>query len=230
MNHVNKNKGFTLIELMLAMAFIALLLLAIAMTIIQIANIYNRGLILKEQDQVSRSISDDLDQAMRSSTTFSIVPAAKRYVSTTWGGRMCLGQYSYIWNYVKATGSNLNTYTDGTPLKFVKAPDAGATYCTANAQTGEYPAIDLTGAVELLQTGDHNLGLHAFAVTTSPTASDSLSGQSLYVVSFTIGTSDLNAMVADQSACKDPNVAGADPVYCAVQQFTIVVRVVDGVN
>ena len=92
-------KGFTIIELLLAMTFISALLLAIALTIVQVANIYNRGIILKEVNQTSRAISDELESSLRSSSTFSTEADDKRYVNNQWGGRMCLGQYSYIWNY-----------------------------------------------------------------------------------------------------------------------------------
>ena len=64
MNRAAKQTGFTLIELMLAMTFISVLLLAIAMTIIQIGTIYNRGVTLKEVSQAARSISDELNRSI----------------------------------------------------------------------------------------------------------------------------------------------------------------------
>jgi prepilin-type N-terminal cleavage/methylation domain-containing protein len=250
MNHVvKKQQGFTLIEMMLAMAFVAMLLLAIALTIVQIANIYNRGSILREINVNSRSIGDELDSAFRSSSSFSLLPSDNRYVSKAWGGRLCLGQYSYIWNYgtalaqqdtnrnqYSAPNTNDNVYKDanGTvryEMSFVKVPDAGATYCVPNGQ-GKYPNISPTGAIELLKLGDHNLVLHDFAVVSSATSVDSLSGQQLYKLSYSIGTSDLTALDLTKTpyVCKAPSVAGADLNYCSIQQFTIVLRVVSGVN
>ncbi|MDB5161904.1 MAG: hypothetical protein JWM52_412 [Candidatus Saccharibacteria bacterium] len=250
MNHVvKKQRGFTLIELMLAMAFVAMLLLAIALTIVQIANIYNRGSILREINQNSRSLGDELDSAFRSSSSFSLSPTDNRYVNNQWGGRLCLGQYSYIWNYGKTLSQvntnrnqystpnmNDNVYKDpnGTvryEMSFVKVPDAGATYCVANAQ-GKYPNISPTGAVELLKLGDHNLVLHDFNIVSSLTSVDTLSGQQLFKISYSIGTNDLNALDLTKTpyVCKAPSVAGADLNYCSIQQFTIVLRVVNGVN
>lgn len=204
MNHVvntdinngarQRQSGFTLIELLLAMTFISVLLLTIALTIVQIANIYNRGIILKEVNQTSRSLSDELDGAMRSSSTFSIEPSARRYVSNQWGGRMCLGQYSYVWNYgtaLDSVSSNRNQYSgpntsgnsvidaNGTTryeISFVKVPDAGGVYCMPNG-SGAYPKINPAEAVELLRTGDHSLAIHAFDVVSNPTAKDALSSQ-----------------------------------------------------
>lgn len=94
MNH-NK-RGFTLIELMLAMTFVSALLLAIAMTVIQISNVYTRGLTLKEVNQAGRTISTELKRGISQSAPFA-VPGPK-YVVQPWGGRLCVGQYSYIWN------------------------------------------------------------------------------------------------------------------------------------
>lgn len=236
-------KGFTLIELMLAMTFISMLLLAIALTIVQIANIYNKGIITKEVNQTSRAISDELSLAMRSSGTFSL---STKYVQSPWGGRLCMGQYSYIWNYGKALASqdaNRNQYSGPAPsgntvvsggitryeISLVKVPDAGGSYCVANG-SGTYPKIDPTNAIELLRTGDHALVLHNLTVTSVPSGADALSSQQLYKVSYTIGTSDMNALNSDQTLCKGPGVAGSDLNYCVVSQFTIVLRVVNGVN
>lgn len=241
-----KEKGFTMIELMLAMTFISMLLVAIALTIVQIANIYNKGIITKEVNSSSQAISDELTLAMQSSSSFSLVPSAHKYVSSNWGGRLCMGQYSYIWNYGKALASqdtNRNQYsgpnTAGNTvisggitryeISFVKVPDAGGAYCVPDV-TGAYPKIDPSSAVELLRTGDHGLVLHNFTVTSTASGTDALSSQQLYKVSYTIGTPDINALNADQSLCKGPNQPGSDLNYCAVDQFTIVLRVVNGVN
>ncbi|MFZ3009449.1 MAG: hypothetical protein WA030_00290 [Candidatus Microsaccharimonas sp.] len=248
MNHKAKQAGFTLIELMLAMAFIAMLLLAVALMIIQVANIYNRGTLLRELNQTSRSIGKELESAMRSSSTFSLDPTAKRYVNNQWGGRLCLGQYTYVWNYgtaLSAVNPNRNVYPTGAvvpnanivkigstnryEISFVKVPDSGGSYCVASG-LGVYPNISPTGAVEMMRSGDHTLVLHSFGIVSTPTATDSLSGQQLYKVTYTIGTNDLNALNSTQTACKLPNVSGADPNYCSIQQFTIVLRVVNGVN
>lgn len=248
MNHVDKRttKGFTLVELMLAMTFISTLLLVIAMTIVQIANIYNRGMILKGVNQTARSISEELDRAVSASSTFTTDPSAQRYVNNQWGGRMCLGQSSYIWNYGAALSqqsANRNMYSslntagnivrDGADTRseigFVKVLDPAGSYCIPNG-SGVYPLINPTNATELLRAGDHTLAVHALSVTSAASAKDELSAQALYKIAFTIGTNNLDALTADRTACKAPNEAGSDLNYCAIQQFTIVLRAVSGVN
>ena len=252
MNHAvntptRSNKGFTIIELMLAMTFISILLLAIAMTIVQIANIYNKGMIVKELNITSRSINDELTTAVRSTGSFSLDPSAKSYVNNAWGGRLCMGQYSYIWNYgsaLSAVDSNRNQYSapnsggnivrdDSGVIRYeiglVKVPDSSGAYCTPDG-SGRYPNINPTNAVEMLKSGDHGLVLHGLTVSSLPTAKDTLSGQQMYMFSYILGTSDLDALNATKTACKAPGEAGADLNYCAAQQFGLVLRVVSGVN
>jgi competence protein ComGC len=249
MNHKTNQQttqGFTLIELILSMTFISILLLTIALTIVQIANIYNKGMITKEVNISSRTISTDLDQAIRASGSFSLT---NHYVSTSAGGRLCTGQSSYIWNYAGALSSqdtSRNKYSSGQntagnvvisggvkryEISLVKVPDSAASYCIPDG-LGAYPLVNPVGAVELLRTGDHSLALHYVNVTTSPSVTDSLSAQQLYKVTYVLGTGDSNAVtgIGDQILCKAPGVSGADNNYCNVQKFTIVLRVVSGVN
>lgn len=248
MNHVDKkqSQGFTLIELLLAMTFISVLLLVIATTIVQIANVYNHGMILKEVNQTSRAMTQELDRAFRASSSFSTNVTDHQYINNQWGGRMCIGQYSYIWNYgtaLSSTNTNRNMYsslsstgnvvvqgtTTRSEISFVKTTDPGGAYCIPDG-SGAYPNISPDGATELLRSGDHSLAIHAFNVTSTATAKDVLSAQALYKISFTLGSSDINALTSDQSQCKPPNVSGSDPNYCSVEQFTIVLRAVSGVN
>lgn len=250
---MQRTKGFTLIELLLAMSFISILLLTIALTIVQIATIYNRGTIAKEVNQSSRQISNEFQLAMNASSSFSIVASDHHYVDSAWGGRLCVGQYSYIWNYASALNpaslnANRNIYDPSLPpntsanivksgsvtryeISLVKAPDAGGAYCTPDA-SGAYPKINPVGAIELLRTGDHALMLHYLNISTAASATDTLSAQQLYKFTFVLGTSDTTAATGtkDTTVCIAPGAAGADSNYCAIQKFTIVLRVVSGVN
>jgi type II secretory pathway pseudopilin PulG len=231
MNRVDKRKGFTLIELMLAMGFVAALLIAIAMTVIQIANIYNRGLTLKEVNQAGRSIASELQRGIAASTPFSVDPGVgshyifekvlvnTRYVPQPWGGRLCVGQYSYIWNYGKdiqtylnniTRSSNLNVYGDATatptPIRFVKVVDPSAKYCD-NVKMNDGTALgskyiySTDSPVELLDESQHDLAIHSFKITTTAdnpatplinenTAGDANTNQQLYSIEFVLGTNE----------------------------------------
>lgn len=231
MNRVAKQTGFTLIELLLAMAFISVLLLAVAMTVLQIGTIYNRGLTLKDINQTARSIMNEIGQTLTTSGSLSTELSARQYVAESWGGRLCVGSYSYIWNYGKALAEgsqDVAQYNDSTePIIFVKVPDGGGNYCSG---APAYERITSAGGVELLSTSDHNLVLHSLSLTTTASASDQATGQQLYTLNLTIGTNDINALNDTQTGCKPPGIPGADLTYCSVQQFSVVLRTGNGAH
>jgi len=224
MNHVNK-KGFTLIELMLAMGFVSVLLIAIAMIVIQIGNIYNRGLTLKEVNQAGRSIVSELQRSINSSTPFDL---STRYKYNASGGRLCIGKYSYIWNYGKAIG-DVNAYKnkylndDNTEIRFIKVLDTNASYCIDTSK-----AVVAGDAIEMLNVGQHNLAIHSFDIVSA--AIDSKTGQQLYNISFVIGTNDKQALNTSASTCKPPSEVGSDINYCSINEFNITVRAGNGVG
>ena len=57
-------KGFTLVELSIALAFIGALLISIAVILINILAIYQKGLTLKSVDSVGRGLIDELSSAI----------------------------------------------------------------------------------------------------------------------------------------------------------------------
>jgi type II secretory pathway pseudopilin PulG len=249
MNHNRNTSGFTIIELTLAMTFISFLLLGIALTIIQIGAQYNQGTTAKEINQAARDIDDDLSRTV---SMTSSVELSNDYVltpSTTnpAGGRLCLGTYSYIWNYAKAIANNAPQVTKYEALPtaerrdtvlFAKVPDQAKSYCLKSS-TGAltYPNIRVADAglvQELLKPGDHELGVHNFSfvdpATVPATVVDASTGQRLYTLNFTIGTTRIAALNGAQSACLPSGEPNADPLYCNVQQFSLVLRAGNGVN
>lgn len=246
MNHEAKRrhqKGFTIIELMLAMSFIAVLLIAIAMTIIQIGNIYNKGLTLKEVNQTGRALAEDIRRTVAISGQVDLVNdyVEVRDGARVVGGRLCLGSSSYVWNYAASIETNhtrLIKYPTGStngPIRLVRVADGAKTYCSKDAEgrllVANLLPADVPNARELLRSGDRTLSLHSFKVTTSAGATNAATGQRLYRVQFTIGTerTDLLNTAANPITCKTPAEIGPDFNYCTVQDFNIVVRAGSGV-
>ena len=232
MNRVDKQKhGFTIVELMLAMGFISALMLAIALTVVQIGNIYNRGLTYKDVNQSGDSIANELQRSIGEITLFSVSGANSLFIPQTHGGRLCTGKYSYIWNYGLALSTPSSTHNEysgtlnpDTPdIRFVKALDVSNSYCTARNSK-----ITQSSAVDLLSAGQHNLSIHSFNISSVSSATDTSTGQQLYNIEFLIGTNDQDALVTDpvthDVSCKPPSVFGADPSYCSVQKFDITAR------
>lgn len=224
-----KTNGFTLVELMLAMSFISLLLLAIAMTTIQVSNIYTKGITLREVNQAGRAVSDELQRSIASSVPFEIDPASpnNKYISQTGGGRLCTGRYTYAWNFGSAlkggTGAPLimNKYLAGdtAQIHFVKVSDSGSTLCTT---TPSLPAIDHSKATEMLTGGDRDLALHKFTITKG--AEDDALGQAIYAISMVIGTNDRAELVTGDTSCKPPSEGQGNENYCSVNQFDMIAR------
>ena len=67
----NRRKGFTLVELALAMAFLAVLLITIAFLVIRIIGIYQSGLAIRAISSSGRQLIDDFSRAISSSTNIS---------------------------------------------------------------------------------------------------------------------------------------------------------------
>lgn len=236
MNHVHKQstQGFTLIELMLAMTFISVLLLAIAMTIIQIGTIYNKGMTVKEINQSGRFIATDVSRTATAAPQLDLTTDMR---TNAVGGRLCFASYTYIWNYqfavelakdgVPQTG--LNVY-DGSAkeVHLVKVPDPAKIYCALNG-TGGYlyagiRALDAPKVQELLPSGDSTIGVNRFEIPTATRITDPTTRQNLYTLLYTIGSGKTAAMTPDRSDCLPPGVAGSDLTYCSVQQFGLVLK------
>lgn len=116
----SKKKAFTLIELMLAVAFIGTLLLSVAMLAMQLVNMYTKGVAMRSINAIGGDIADDLKQTITSSTKWSksidpaygganytkdIVEDAKKeyYAYSDKGyGVFCTNSYTYIFNYQPA--------------------------------------------------------------------------------------------------------------------------------
>lgn len=238
MNHVDKRRtqGFTIIELMLSMAFVSILMVAIAMTVIQLSTIYNKGTTLKAVDQAGRTISQDMQFTLASSEPLDIGEDGsgglnyKRQVqvggelSNPDGGRLCTGTYSYIWNTGHGLDSPINVYETGTEqIRMVKVRDVGALYCSDVARP-----IKVEDATELLSAGDRELAIQSLKII--PVATDPVVQQALYSVELELGTNDQGSL--DQAAtvttidtsCKPPSDAASARDFCAVSKFEFTVR------
>jgi len=226
------------------MSFISILLLAIAMTIIQIGTTYNRGITLKEINQTGRAIAEDVRYNVAAGQGFSSSADGFLPVSVGGkdiGGRLCLGNFSYVWNYGRsATSSDRITFATAPQnsngeVYFVKVSDPGKIYCAVDEDDGQpvhrtIRSIDTDLSQELLRKGDRQLAIHSFNVVSNDGAVDNTTGQRLLEVSFAIGAGDIDAMDDAQEKCLPPGDPDADVAYCAVQEFTIVIRTGNRVN
>ena len=136
----NKQRGFTLVELMIAVAFVGTLLILIALVIVQIMGIYNKGLTLKSVNEISRTVVRDMQQSISSADYFKVYyqessedgdssdssdmrmasafgeaeenGTTTDYYKNDAGGRLCTGVYSYAWNSGAAIDAWINNPTE----------------------------------------------------------------------------------------------------------------------
>lgn len=224
---MGNKKGFTLVELVLAMAFISFLLIGIALSTIQMMKTYNRGLTLKSVNQAGRDVGDLLrrDSFVAKLPDAHIVKPADGNGSL---GRMCLGSYSYLWGDPGITDETKKPkYNTGEVIVLARVVDRGAEYC-AQDKDGNYKkeVIKSTnsqeGATELLQSIQGDLAVYDISVTSIKPKDQMVE---LYSIAYTIGTGDAGAIDTTNQSCKPPGDMASNFDFCAVNQFEILVLV-----
>lgn len=230
-----RKQGFTLIELMLAMSFIGILLIIVALTAIQMMRTYNRGLTLKEVNSVGRAVSDDIKRTIATSRPFivnptrnpantSINPDSRLVIASSGGeptgGRLCTGQYTYAWNIGLPDDTSYNRFEgDTTRVRLVKVGDAGGALCGPKINEN----INRDDATELLAAGDRELVVHKFDVYGG--AQDLAMEQQLYTVAFMLGTPNNEGQIdTSNKSCKPPKELNGLGDFCAVNAFEVVAR------
>lgn len=217
------SRGFTLIELMLSMAFISILLISIALLVLQISNIYNRGITLREVDTTGRVIAEQFRRDISQQASFEI--SNINYFDYGIGGRLCTGYYSYVWNYAKAIedgSSSLNKYETSISdvIKLIKINDPANDACKTSL-AGVLPDITYNNSIVNLIPVSSNLALYEFNI--SKLTSDDITKESLYKISYTIGTNE-QALI-DNNQCRPPSdVSARDFSYCSINNFDIIVK------
>ena len=201
------SQGFTIVELMLSMAFIGVMLVAIALCVIQISTIYSRGETVRQVNQATRTIVEDIESTVAASHPFDVEQ------SEIDAGRLCTGRYTYVWS----TLTHVNVDTTGAMVRFARVGDPGRLLCSNTSA----PVVR-ANAVELLEASDRSLRVHSFAIT--PVAAVTEAGQRLYTVTILVGTDNAAAINTTTSRCRPPSEADADLTYCAINEFTITVR------
>ena len=221
--------GFTLVELMLAMAFVTMLLLVIAGVVLQIAGTYNKGVTIKSVNQAGRSVIADMRRTIAAGRPFDAHTNLKLKFDPSdgkvTGGRLCTGTYSYIWNIgtkmepIPPTSPVIaNTYASpdsATRLRFVRVVDGAGGYCadlTKNITKGQ--------ATELF--ADDSLAVQQFDIS-QVTTNAGVSSQ-LYRVTMMISNATTDAIDTTNGSCNAPKDIGSYGNYCAVNVFDFTVQ------
>ncbi len=224
------SRGFTLIELMLAMTFISILMIAIAVSTIEVMHMYSKGLAIKSVNQAGRDLGDSI---RRDAASVGVVksPIIQPDDAGAGGlGRLCLGGVSYLWNKPEALqqGSTTGvTYSDNTAKKIVLARviDAGGNYCTKTGET--YPInVSSQTANEMLPSDNGDLALHSLTLDRVPPLTEvAVPSEALYDIRYTIGTNDAGTINTGDLSCNPPADANQNYNFCSINNFEMIVRV-----
>lgn len=210
----NKHKGFTLTELMLAMAFVSFMLLFLMTAVIHLMRTYNKGVSMRQINQSGRQFAEDFSRTAKYASLGDIK-------SDPAHNRICLNGVTYAWNLNDPTATTpvpplTNGYLSpntGEKFSMVRVTDSGGTLCGA----GGVNIINKAYAKEMLP-----VGLNVKKVTYSTSTAD----PRLVSVSFIFSTGGFNAPIASALtptgfACK----SGGDGAFCAFADFDVTVYV-----
>lgn len=221
-------KGFTIMELMLAMGVIAFLLLSVAGLIIQMTNTITRGTTYKDLNAASRTINADLTKTFNSTSILDGWDGrnnSNEYYRVVGGsGAFCTGSVSYLWNTnLERSGALIVHAEDNNPVRFVKIRDTAKNYCSNNAQSTVWAKVPHDDTVtEILSNSEVNLQLHSISFSSGGNLINRPSNQMIINIAYVLGTPNNNdiRMNAGSRNCEG-NVKSN---YCAVNKFELTVR------
>lgn len=221
--------AFTLVELNLAILFVGLLVLAVAMTTISVSRTYQYGAALKYINQIGREVTDQIRRDISSASSQRV-----EYHEVGGVGRLCLGTVSYVYNsagLLNSGGSSLvhDTTAPSTPrpINLARIDDRDSSWCQQSS--GIFTKNDITAAdsyTELLRDDSITVAVHSLRVNKLISSGGSLLSESLVEVVLNIGTNEIQT--TDGGECKPPTNPQENFNNCAVRQFVTVVRVAGG--
>ena len=214
-------KGFTIMELMLAMGVIAFLLIGVAGLIIQMTNTITRGITYKDLNTAARTINTDFTKTFNSSPMLDDWNGdvdGKFYKSTSAAGAFCTGTVSYLWNI--GDGRQI-VFSDISAVKLVKVRDTARSYCADGAENTIWRRVPRDNNVtEILTSSEIDLRLHGIIFSTSPNLKNSASNQMIVNISYILGTPNNGDIDVSTYNCEG-NIKSN---YCAVNRFDLTVR------
>ena len=233
-------RGFTIIELTIAIAFLSILMMAILSLTLAVGKLYVKGDTNKAINQAGRDFSDVVRRDLLSSGVTRISGPFTQNAGTTSdpleSGRICLDTVTYLWNTAALLNDSSSAAQEATikmnnqSIKFVRIVNPQTSYCTADSN-GKYPmSVDSSdAATEQFTSTGRTYAL--YTMTFKPIATSGEKG--VYEVAYTLGTNEANTTTRDADgnvSCKTDDMVAAAFNYCAVSRFDMIVRLGGGGN
>lgn len=221
-------KGFTLVELTLVMAFMSILLLAILYLTLHAGKLYTKGLTNKTMNQISRDVADTMKRDFLASDATLMKTPGEIGTGDQKSGRVCTGTISYIWNTAPLlTSTAPKVMADGQAVTFRRVVDPTASLCTPDAATGLYPmTIPATlKSTELLSSNGRDFAIYTMTIAKIAASS---TGMGLFSVKMVLGTNEKDTTQKDTVSgfqCRPPTDNSANFDYCTVEEQYTILRV-----
>ncbi|MGB3023983.1 MAG: type II secretion system protein [Candidatus Saccharimonadales bacterium] len=216
---LQKQKGFTIIELMFALTFLSFLLVFIVTSTIQTMRTYNKGITFKSVNQSGRSILDQMSRDIGQSVT----PVVYKDPAGILRGMLCTQSVAYIWNTIYAPTSLLsverNKYSVSDPkqpyLYLVRTNDR--THCNATDQ-GWSPDTKRTGVYQTTELLSDQASVTKIDLTKIT--------PKLYLLELGLGSADTSGYESPGSTvCSSNDAVGQ---FCASAEFRTYIYVPNG--
>lgn len=110
---MSKNqRGFTLVELLLATAFFGFILIFVTAGFVQISRSYNKGITVKRVQETTRQIVDEISRTMLLATSSEFAGSGLQYRDESgFPRRLCVGGTRFAWNQYGDTVLPGNIFT-----------------------------------------------------------------------------------------------------------------------
>ena len=123
-HEIRRQRGFTLVEVSLALIFVAVIIAVLAATTVNITRSYNKGIWLSQINQAGQQLNTDIGDKARYSAVAKVDNEHRR---------LCISGVSYLWNTESDLDSSTgfkNTYSDsGSDYSLVRVEDPNSDYC-----------------------------------------------------------------------------------------------------
>jgi hypothetical protein len=139
------NKGFTVIELLIAMAGFSFVLLLVTIVMMNIGSIYSKGINQTKIDDAARYITDDISRQIKFSKPIDLTQGSS--------GKYCIGGIMYSFNL----NTKPSSITYALKRSFMSPgasclsdpPASGEELVPANAQLSSFEIINTTGVYSI---------------------------------------------------------------------------------
>lgn len=182
--HGNNERGFTLMELSLAITFLAFIVVFIVAIIMTMVGIYNKSIALSQMNNAGQQVMTDLNGARFGGDVAQSISGAN-------GGRLCVNGVTYLWNQStdhKSFPSSPYNHglTIGNPQSLIRVLDPTAELCSN-------PTEQLDSLLSSTKIDRSTISVILGQTVIIQSFTVNLSNAALPQISMTISTADKNA-------------------------------------